>query len=166
VTKIVACTLLALAVCAGTSGLASAQSDASRAEILRLDAERQTCSARIIASPEMRALGPKVTTAPNIVPTPTEAADMDRLHRVYMKPCWDIELGICRLTHPSLALFCNSAAATNEAAVAQLVRREITWREYDRIVLEFRLELNRRLKAAQAQLGLPSLNGLDRLGAD
>ena len=62
---------------------------------------------------------------------------MDRLHRVYMKPCWDIELEICRLTHPSLVPFCNSAAATNEAAVAQLVRREITWRDYDRIVLEF-----------------------------
>ena len=132
----------------------------------RLEAERAACGARLQASPEARALTLQLSVSPNnggaTRPTPAEAAQMDRLHHEYLRPCQEIMLEIAGRIHPSLPPLYNAAAARADAAIARLVRREITWEDYARITYANRRELNARLRAAKAALGLPTLNGLDQ----
>ena len=90
---------------------------------------------------------------------------MDRLHHEYLRPCQEIMLEIAGRIHPSLPPLYNAAAARADAAIARLVRREIAWSEYGRATFAIRQDLNARLRAAKATLGLPTLNQLDRPGS-
>ena len=139
----------------------------SRDEIRRLDDERAACGARLLASSDMRALSPRLSGGggDDARPTPIEAAQMDRLHHDYLRPCQEIELEIAGRTHPSLPPLYNEAASKSDAVIARLVRREITWSEYGRATFAIRQDLNARLRAAKATLGLPTLNQLDRPGS-
>jgi hypothetical protein len=149
--------LALLVACAASAGPAVARSG--------LDAELQACAARMMASPEWHALKGYLAygNGPNRKATPNEAQQMTRLHHEHLRPCQEIEVEIAGETHPSLAPLYNAAAAKANVEIARLVRLEITWAEYSRNGAAIRKDLNARLEAARRALGLPSLNGLDRV---
>ncbi len=128
-----------------------------------LDAERDACAARAMASPESQALQHRLqggATADKA--TPTEATQMTTFHHDYLRPCQEIELEIAGRTHPSLPALYNAAAAKADDNIAKLVSYQISWAEYARNGIAIRLELNARLEAARIALRLPSLNQLNQ----
>jgi hypothetical protein len=98
----------------------------------RLDAERHACQARIMASPEFRALQYRFQSTNGNKATPAEAAQMVTFHQDYLRPCQEVELEIAGRTHPSLPPLYNAAAAKADASIAMLVTYQISWGEYVR----------------------------------
>jgi len=128
----------------------------------RLDAERNACQVRMVASPEFRALQYRLQSTSNASKaTPAEAAQMVTFHQDYLRPCQEVDLEIAGRTHPALAPLYNAAAAKADANIAKLVTYQISWGEYVRNGRTIRIDLNGQLAAAKAALQLPSLNGLD-----
>ena len=139
--------------------LASAHNDTAWS---RLNAERNACRARALASPEFQALRHWLQGVLNgNKATPAEAAQMTRFHQDYLRPCQEIDLEIAWRTHPSLVKLYNAATAQADANIAKLVTCQISWAEYVRTSRTIRIDLNGRLAAAKVALQLPSLNGLD-----
>jgi hypothetical protein len=150
-----------IAICVLVVGLATCtDSDPGRS---RLDAERDACAARAMASPEAQVLQHRLQgSGTGDKATPTEAAQMTTLHHDYLRPCQEIELEIAGRLHPSLPTLYNAAAAKADANIAKLVSYQISWDEYARNGIAIRLELNARLEAARTALRLPSLNQLNQ----
>ena len=127
----------------------------------RLDAERNACQARVVASSEFQALQYRLQSTNGKKATPAEATQMVAFHQDYLRPCQEVELEIAWRTHPSLAKLYNVATAQADANIAKLVTYQISWGEYVRNGRTIRIDLNDRLAAAKVALQLPSLNGLD-----
>src|SRR5260370_5349311 len=117
-----------IAICVLVMGLAAcANSDPGWSP---LDAERDACLVRAMASLEFRALQPKLQGSANSdKATPTEAAQMTALHD-YFRPCQEIELEIAGRLHPSLPRLYNAAAEKADANIAKRVSYQISWEEY------------------------------------
>jgi hypothetical protein len=127
-----------------------------------LDAERNACRVRALASPEFQALQYRLQSVSNSnKATPAEAAQMVAFHQDYLRPCQEIELEIAGRTHPSLTPLYNAAAAKADANIAELATYQISWGDYVRNGRTIRIDLNDQLAAAKVALQLPSLNGLD-----
>jgi len=150
-----------IAICALMAGLAACANDEK--DWSHLDAERDACGARALASPEFQALQSKLQGSSNgNKATPTEATQMTTFHQDYLRPCQEVELEIAGRTHPSLPALYNAAAAKADANIAKLVSYQISWAEYARAGTAIRLELNAQLEAAKIALRLPSLNQLNQ----
>jgi hypothetical protein len=127
----------------------------------RLDAERNACQARVVASSEFQALQYRLQSTNGKKATPAEATQMVAFHQDYLRPCQEVELEIAWRTHPSVAKLYNAATAQADANIAKLVTYQISWGEYVRNGRTIRIDLNDRLATAKVALQLPSLNGLD-----
>jgi hypothetical protein len=88
-----------------------------------LDAERNACQARMMASPEFQALQYRLQSTNGTRATPAEASQMVAFHQGYLRPCQEVELEIAWRTHPSLAKLYNAAAAQADAPVDEVLRR-------------------------------------------
>ena len=61
----------------------------------RLDAERNACQVRMVASPEFRALQYRLQSPSNAnKATPAESAQMVTFHQDYLRPCQEVDLEI------------------------------------------------------------------------
>ena len=129
----------------------------------RLEAERSACQARMVASPQFRALQDRLqgNSFDERKATPAEAAQMVVFHQDYLRPCQEVDLEIAGRTHLSLVPLYNAAATKADANIANLVTYQISWGDYVRTGRTIRLDLNGQLAAAKVALQLPSLNGLD-----